>query len=427
MKQSHPALRPTPVLCLFAFTFSLAQADQWPQWRGPTSDGISKETGVPIEWSESKNVLWKAPMPGMGGSTPIVWGERIFLTSADAKDLVLLCLSTEGKELWRRKLGTGDRRYFRGEGNDASASPSTDGKHVYCFFGTGDLACFDLEGNEVWKCNAQERYGNFRIMHGMHVTPLLHEDRLYLPLLHSNGMWVLALDKATGKDVWKVERKTDGRGEGEHSYASPCLWKRGNDAYLVVHGCDYTTAHQLSDGTEIWRLGDLNPKGNYNATLRFVASPLATSEMIIVPTAKGGPVIAVKPDSKGAISAGSAAEHWRMPRGTPDVPSPLIHDGLLYLCRENGFLSCHDAKTGQEHYRERLHAGLYRASPVYADGKVYLTSRDGVFSVVKTGPKFEVLATNRLPDTFTASPVISNGRIYLRGFGNLYAIQTATK
>jgi len=427
VKRSHQALRLTPVLCFFVFSLPLAQADHWPQWRGPTSDGISKETGVPIEWGESKNVLWKAPMPGMGGSTPIVWGERIFLTSADAKDLVLLCLSTEGKELWRRKLGTGDRRYFRGEGNDASASPSTDGKHVYCYFGTGDLACFDLDGNEAWKFNAQERYGNFRIMHGMHVTPLLHEDRLYLPLLHSNGMWVLAFDKANGKEVWKVERKTDGRGEGEHSYASPCLWRRGNDAYLVVHGCDYTTAHQLSDGAEIWRLGDLNPKGNYNATLRFVASPLATPEMIIVPTAKGGPVIAVKPDSKGAISAGSAAEQWRMPRGTPDVPSPLIHDGLLYLCRENGFLSSHDAKTGQEHYRERLHAGLYRASPVYADGKVYLTSRDGVFSVVKTGPKFEVLATNRLPDTFTASPVISNGRIYLRGFGNLYAIQTGTK
>jgi outer membrane protein assembly factor BamB len=402
---------------------TVAQADNWPQWRGPDDDGICKETNLPVEWDATRNVVWKLPVPGMGGSTPVVWGDRIFLTSADGNDMVLVCAGTDGKLLWKRKLGTGGRSFMRGEGNEASASPCTDGTHVWAFAGTGDLACFDLAGNEVWKFNAQDRYGKFRIQHGMHTTPLLHGDRLYVFLLHTDGQWVLALDKTTGKEVWKVTRPTDGRGEGQHSYASPFLWRKGNDAYLLVHGCDYTTAHRLEDGREIWRLSDLNPKmPRYNPTLRFVASPTAASDLIVVPTAKNGPVVAVKPDASGTITAGSSSELWRRPKGTPDVPSPVIHDGLVYLCGEFGTLTCLDAQSGKEHYQQDLHRTRYRASPVWADGKLYLTARDGTFSVVKAGPKFELVATNKLPDTFTASPAISNGRIYLRGFEALYAI-----
>jgi outer membrane protein assembly factor BamB len=420
------AIRSCPLLalaCSLCCCEASVQAGNWPQWRGPENDGICSESNLPLEWSTTKNVAWKLPLPGMGGSTPIVWGERIFLTSADGNDLVLLCLSPAGRELWKRKLGTGNKRFRRDEGNEASSSPSTDGKHVYAFLGTGDFACFDFDGNEVWRLNAQERYGKFRIMHGMHTTPLLHGDRLYLALLHTGGMWVIAVDKATGKEVWKVARPTDGRGEGEHSYASPCLWQNGTNMYLVVHGCDYATAHRLSDGSEIWRLGDLNPKNHYDATLRFVASPVAVLDLIVVPTAKNGPVVGIKPDAKGMITTGSPFEQWRIPRGTTDVPSPLVRDGLVYLSRENGILTCLDAKTGKQLYQERVYSQRYRASPVYGDGKIYLTARDGTFSVIRAGSKYELLATNHLPDTFTASPAISNGRIYLRGFEALYAIQ----
>ena len=206
------------------------------------------------------------------------------------------------------------------------------------------------------------------------------------------------------------------------SYTSPCIWQNGSESLLIVHGSDYCTAHRLEDGTEVWRVGDLNPKGSYNFTLRLVASPLVSKDLIVIPTAKQGPVVAVKPDAKGMIQPGKEHELWRLPRGTPDVPSPLVEDGLVYLCSERGVLSCLDAKTGKQLYSERLHASLYRSSPVYMDGKVYLTARDGVVTVVKAGPKYEVLATNRLPDTITASPAISNGRIYLRGFDTLYAI-----
>jgi outer membrane protein assembly factor BamB len=401
----------------------LGRADHWPQWRGPANDGVCAETNLPAEWGPGRNVAWTLPLPGMGGSTPAVWGDRLFLTSADGNDLVLLCVDTYGKEHWKRKLGAGDRLFRRDEGNQTSASPCTDGSHVWAMAGTGDLACFNIDGNEAWRFNAQERYGAFRIMHGMHTTPLLDGDRLYLALLHAGGMWVIALEKATGKEVWKVERPSDGVGEGRHSYASPCLWRRGADAYLVVHGCDYTTAHRLDDGTELWRLADLNPKENYNRSLRFVASPVATPDLVVVPTAKGGPVVAVKPEARGPVRAGGPSERWRLPRGTPDVPSPVVHEGLVYLCRENGVLVCLDAATGKPQYEERLHSAAYRASPVVADGKVYLTARDGTFSVVRAGPKFALLATNRLPDTFTASPAIAGGRIYLRGFQTLYAVQ----
>jgi outer membrane protein assembly factor BamB len=401
--------------------------ENWPLWRGPNGDGISTETNLPAAWSATKNIAWKLALPGMSGATPAVWGDHIFLTSEDGNTVVLMCVSTKGKELWKRKLGTGKARYMRGEGNNSSSSPSTDGKHVYAFAGTGDFACFDFQGKEVWRFNAQDRYGKFRIQHGMHVTPLLHGDRLYLSLLHSGGWWVIALDKANGKEVWKVKRKSDATFECEQAYASPILWRKGKDEYLVVHGNDYATAHSLKDGSEIWRLGDLNDKANYHPTLRFVASPASSADLIVVPTAKNGPVVAVKPTAKGAITAGSAFEQWRLAKGTPDVPSPLIHDGLVYLCGERGILVCMDAKTGKEHYKKRLHVGRYRASPVFADGKVYLTARDGTVTVVKAGTEFKLLATNQLPDEITASPVVANGRIYLRGFKALYAIRAEKK
>lgn len=150
------------------------RAEDWPQWRGPRGDGISHETGLPAELGPTKNLAWKQPLPGMGGSTPVVWGHRLFLTSEDGTDLVLLSFETDGKLLWKRKLASGRGRYFRDEGNNSSPSPSTDGQRVYTYFGTGDFVCVDFDGNEIWRFNAQERYGAFKMMHGMHITPYPH-------------------------------------------------------------------------------------------------------------------------------------------------------------------------------------------------------------------------------------------------------------
>jgi outer membrane protein assembly factor BamB len=417
--------------CFLSLTAAgLAGADNWPQWRGPTNDGICKEAGLPTEWSESKNVAWTLKMPGKGGSTPAVWGDHIFLTSADGEGIVLLCVNTQGKELWRRELGRGDRAFMRGEGNNASPSPATDGKHVYAFAGTGDLACFDFDGKEVWKFNMQERYGKYSAMHGLHNTPLLDGDRLYLEYFSAGPQkmaYVIALNKADGKEIWKVERKSDGSGENLDSYTSPLIWRKGKDAYLITHGNDYAIAHRLEDGSEVWRVGGLNPKEGYRRDLRFVASPAASADLIVIPSAKDHGVVGLKPDAQGMVMPGSSSELWRMKNHTPDVPSPLIHDGLVYLCRENGNLICLDAKTGQEKYTQPLHRAIYRASPVEAGGLIYLTARDGVVTVVKAGPKFEKVAENSLPDDIAASPAISGGRIYLRGWKTLYAIGAPAK
>ncbi|HEV3137782.1 MAG TPA: PQQ-binding-like beta-propeller repeat protein [Pirellulales bacterium] len=399
-----------------------ARAENWPQWRGARLDGISHEKDLPQSWSKTDNVTWRFALPGPAGATPVIWEDHIYLTSAEGSDLVLMAISTEGKQLWKHVIADHNQAIRGDEGNLASPSPSTDGKHVWTMMGTGDLACFSADGKQVWKFNLQDRYGKFKIMFGMASTPVLDGNRLYLQLLHAGGPLVLALDKSTGDEIWKQTRASDARAECEHSYASPVLYRDGKLELLLTHGCDYIVAHQLADGAEVWRCGGLNPKGKYNPTLRFVASPLAIPGIVIVPSAKNGPVLALDPASKGDLSDTTEGHFWTREHNTPDVPSPLVVDGLAYLCREDGTLICLDAKTGQEFYTKRTHSDRHRASPVYADGKIYLTARDGTVTVVKPGKEFEILATNSIGESISSSPVISNGRIYLRSFDALYAI-----
>ncbi len=405
-----------------------AKGENWPQWRGARLDGVCHETGLPTEWSREKNVAWRAPLPGPAGATPVVWGKRIFLTSLDGADqteLALLCYDTGGRLLWKQTVGKGNRNSRGDEGNFASPSPSTDGQHVWCFFGSGDLACFDVEGREVWKRNLQQDLGKFDIQFGMSSTPVLDRGRLYLQLIHSGGARVVALDAATGKQIWNQPRPSDAVDECEHSYASPILYRDAQREFLLTHGADYIVGHALEDGRELWRCGGMNPKGRgrYNNTLRFVASPVAAEGLIVAPSAKNGPVLGLSPHAQGDITATESGHVWTMPQNTPDVPSPVIHEGWVYLCRENGNLIVLDAKTGVRQYENRTHPDRYRASPVVADGKVYLTSRDGTITVARTGKTFEKLAENVMGESISASPAISDGTIYLRTFDALYAIR----
>jgi outer membrane protein assembly factor BamB len=417
------------VAMLFLSMTLPSRAENWPQWRGPRNDGHSAEKGLPTTWSETKNVAWKLELPGIGSSTPIIWGDRIFLTAAVKNEVVLLCADTNGKMLWSKTVGKTARGNVRnGEGNDASSTCSTDGKLVFAYFGSGDMACFDFDGKQVWHVDIQERYGKFKIQHGMHITPLLHEDCLYMALLHNGGHWIIALDKATGKEVWKAARKTDAVSESREAYTSPVLWQNGKELNLVILGCDYATGHSLKDGGELWRLGDLNPGGKNKSNHRIICSPVAAGEQLIVPTCRGLHVVAVKQGITGSVKAGNEFEQWRIPKGAGDVSSPLVVDGLVYLAQDRSTVYCLDAKTGDVLYRETLTDGRYRASPVCIDGNVYLTGRDsGVITVLKAGRKLEVLANNRMNDEFTASPAVSNGRVYLRGFKTLYAISEGGK
>jgi len=403
-------------------------AENWPAWRGPRHDGVSREAPAPAAWDIAQDVAWSLPLPGPAGSTPIVWDDRLLLTSASGEELVLICASTQGEELWRRTLSEGNEAVRSDEGNFASPSPSTDGRHVWTLVGTGVLACHALDGTPTWQFNVEDRYGALDLQFGMASTPLLHEGRLYLQLIHGDGdpqtreARIVCLDAATGDELWQTERPSDGREECEHSYASPLLFLGGKQPLLLTHGADYLIAHRLNDGGEVWRLGGMNPPGSYNPTLRFVSSPVAAEGMIVVPSAKGGPVFGLTGAGEGDVTSDKTAVKWRMPRNTPDVPSPLIHDGLVYLCRENGTLICLDAETGEELYQERLVDDRHRASPLWVDGKLYCVSRRGIVSVVKAGRSFELLARNATGEDISASPVFANGVLYLRTFASLKAL-----
>lgn len=417
------------------FLGTAAQAENWPQWRGPNSDGISTETGIATTWSKTNNVAWRLPLPGPAGATPVIWEDRIFLTSSKGDDLYVMCATTGGENVWMHKVGSGNKDARSGEGNSASASPSTDGKHVWAFFGTGVLVCFDVDGNEIWKFNVQDRYGKFDIQFGMTSTPVLDDGALYLQLIHGTmrGDYtvgkIIKLDAATGEEIWAVDRPSGAKFECKHSYASPFMYDDGERKFLVTHGGDCTAGTDPETGAELWRVGGLNGPSSYNEndydpTFRFVASPGMVPGAIVIPTAKRGPTVALKVDDTlvGDSTGKSSVVRW-VNEKTPDVCLPTIVDGIVYLCRKDGRLIAVDLETGEELYYVRTHTAQHRSSPLYADGNLYLCARDGHCTVVKAGREFEVVAENELGEPITASPVVSNGTLYLRTYEALYAIR----
>lgn len=434
-----PRLPLTAILAaLVAFP---AAADNWPDWRGPHHDHTAAAAGIPLDWSkEGKHLAWRTPLPGQAGATPCVWGDRIYLTSNDGDDLVVLAVAAgDGKILWKKKVGSGNQDARSGEGNSASPSPSTDGAHVWSLFGTGILACHDVDGGETWRVDLNERFGKVDLQFGLTSTPVLDRGALYLQLIHgpmklddpSRTGKVVKLDAATGKTIWEVERPTEAQFECKHSYASPAIYRDGTREFLVVHGADCTTGHALGDGRELWRFGrvngptDTNPKP-HDPTFRFVASPGIVPGLIVIPTAKGGPTVALR---VGDALAGDCSEKrdviaWVHPR-TPDVATPLIADGLVWLLHNDGKLECLDAATGAGLWHERTHNAQHRSSPLLVDGRLWYGSNDGHVTAVKAGRDFEPLASIDLGEPVTASPIVADGVLYVRSYDALYAIPGA--
>ena len=402
---------------------SPALADNWPQWRGPKGDGQSAEKGLPTEWGPDKNVVWKLPMPGHGSSTPCLWDDRIFLTSADGDNIVLLCAGTDGKEKWKQKLtGTGKTLYKGGEANDASASCITDGKHVWSFVGNGALLCHDFDGKQVWEKNIQD-YGKFSIQFGIHWTPVLYKDRLYLQVMHRGAQKVVCFDASSGKEIWAVQRSGYSKGESPDTYASASMWEGEGGPLLIAHGNDYCTAHKLEDGAEVWRVAGLNPtsRGDW----RFVSCPGISPDLIVVPSCKNGPTVALNPvGAKGTIDPQNKTELWRI-NLTPDVVAPLRVGDVVYLLNgdQGQKFTAVEAKTGKQLYQQALGAKqIYRGNMVAGDGKVYIVGREGIALVLQAGKEYQLLATNELKEPVYASPAIANGRLYIRTWNNLYCI-----
>lgn len=418
-----------PALALL-FAAAPLFADNWPQWRGPKNDGHSPESAkLPDKWSETENVVWKCKLPGPGAGTPCVWGDKLFFTAVGTKELLLVCVGTDGKIAWEKAIGTGNKAARQDEGNSASASCSTDGERVYAFVGDGHLVAYDLGGKEVWAVDCVKQYGEFKIQFGGHWTPVLHKGKLYVTLMHRGVQQIVCFDAKTGKEEWKADRPSDSPAgvESPDVYCSPFLWEKGDKAALIVHGNDYCTGHDLKDGKELWRVTELNPKKNYNKFWRAVSSPLVTPDLIVVPSCKNGVTVGIDPSTaKDTIAPGDtkAGELWRIPKDTPDVPCPILVGDTLFVWKENNNLLAYEAKSGKKTGELKVTNERHRASPVYADGKLIVVGRDGTMATVTPKAEPELVAKMKLPDTFTASPVVSGGRIYLRGWNHLWAIGT---
>jgi outer membrane protein assembly factor BamB len=405
---------------LLFFSFNLVSAENWPQWRGPLANGVSNEKNLPVKWNAQENIAWKLPMPDRSGSTPIIWGDKIFLNLSEGEDIYLWCVDKKkGTLLWKQKLGSGN--YVPRKHNMSSPSPVTDGKSVFVLSGTGVLKGFDFSGKELWSRDIQKEYGTFGLNWGYASSPLLYEDSLYVQVLHGmktdDPSYVLKIDKKTGKTLWKVERPTDAPREAPDSYTTPALLRYGKIVEIVVSGGDYVTGHDPATGKELWRAGGLNP--DKNPSYRVVASPIVLGDMIYVPT-RVKPLQAFKAGGRGDITKTHFV--WSTVNG-PDVPTPATDGKYFYIANDRGIFFCLDAKDGKEIYgQKRIAPASYSASPVLADGKIYFTSEDGLTTVIKAGPEFEVLAENALEEYCLSSPAISDGQIFIRTTKHLYSI-----
>lgn len=405
---------------LVAGLSTLAAADNWPQWRGPQLNGVSREANLPLRWSTQENVAWKLPLPGRSGSTPIIWGDRIFLNVADGDDITLWTVDRQtGKVLWKQRLGGGNQTVRKH--NMSSPSPVTDGKTVWVLTGTGVLKAFDFAGKELWSRDIQQEYGRFGLNHGYGSSPLLHEGALFIPVLHGmktdDPSYLLRVDGATGKTVWKVERPTTAQAESPDAYTTPALVQRGNQAEIIVTGGDIVTGHDPATGKELWRANGLNPTND--PWYRIVASPVVNGDLVYAPT-RVRPMLALRTGGRGDVTTSHRV--WSFDNG-PDVPTPVTDGTLLYVVNDKGIVWALDARTGKAVYGpERLKPATYSASPVLADGRIYVTNEDGLTSVFKAGPKFELLAENDLGDYTLSSLAVSEGQIFARTASGLYAI-----
>ena len=442
-------------------------AENWPQWRGPNLDGTTGETGLPTTWSDTDNVAWTLEVAenSWTGATPIIWEDTIFLmvsylersgggfgrrfgrrqgggpgggrrgrpgggapparsdaqpARTDSRQVELWRVNrADGTVIWKRFLSDNDRQERKQ--NQSSPSPVTDGEHVWVMTGTGWLRAFDFDGNELWARNISDDYWSFGLNWGFASSPLLHEDALYVQVLHGmrtdDPSYVLRIDKMTGETVWMVERPTDAQRESPDSYTTPALLQYDGKTEIVLTGGDVVTGHDTETGAELWRADGLNPRNN--GAYRLIASPLIVGETIIAPT-RVRPMLALKAGGRGDVTASHLL--WSFDSG-PDVPTPVSDGELLYVVQDNGVAHALDMATGEAVYTDqRLEPGTYSASPILADGKLYATSEDGVTTVYRAGREFEILAKNALPGYTLSTPSVSDGHLYIRAGSTLYAI-----
>jgi outer membrane protein assembly factor BamB len=407
------------LFALLAFT-APAAAEEWPGWRGPRGDGTSLETGVPLQWSPNENIRWKIAIPGKGHSSPIVWGDRVFVTTCleSSGERLLVCLdSRNGAERWRRTvLRTGLEQKHR-LNSFASSTPVTDGRHVWVTFLDRPnmvVVCYDVDGNEVWRRSP----GTLTSVHGFCTSPVLYKELLILNGDQDGPAYIVALDKSTGREVWRADRPNRTR-----SYCTPILIEspsRPGVTQLVLSGSKCVAAYDADTGKLLW-LHD-------GPTEQYVASLVYSDDMLFLTT--GFPefhLMGIRPDGSGNIT-GTPHVAWHIPhtenkngRYASYVPSPLAYQGHFFVISDLGWLGCIEAKTGRRLWNERL-GRHFSASPVLVEGHLLIPDDDGITRVVKASPKFELIRSNPLGDECYASPAVAHGCLFVRTAHDLWCI-----
>ncbi|HZN07526.1 MAG TPA: PQQ-binding-like beta-propeller repeat protein [Pyrinomonadaceae bacterium] len=395
------------MLAIIVLLLLSPQFQDWPQFRGPTGQGVSEEKGLPLTWSETKNVRWKVAIPGRGWSSPVVQGERIWLTTATEEGKSLRAIAVDlntgaiiqNVEVFRLKSA----RLANSKNSFASPTPVVEGDRVYLHFGAFGTACITQSGEIVWKTRLEYDNGQ----HGTGGSPVIYEDLLIVSCDGNDVQFVVALDKTTGKVRWKKTR------EGYQAYSTPLVVSLPGGDQVISPGAFRAIAYEPRTGKEIWQV-------KYGEGFSNVPRPVYGHGLVFICTGfQQASLLAIKPDGHGDITKSKI--EWRLDRGVPFTPSPLLVGNELYMVSDNGIATCVDAKTGQELWRARL-GGNHSASPIYADGKIYFLSEEGESVVIAPGRELKHLATNQLDGPTLASMAVSSGSLFIRSQAHLYRI-----
>ncbi len=386
-----------------------ARAENWPCWRGPRGDGTSLEKNIPVRWSATENIRWKVPVPGTGHASPIVWEDRIFLVSCleEKQQRILLCYDRpSGKLLWQRVVLTAPLERKHRLNSYASSTPATDGERVYVTFLDRQwmfVAAYDFQGRQLWAV----RPGVFHSRHGYCSCPVLYRDLVIVNGDHDGDSYIVALDRRTGRTVWKVPREFKTR-----SYVTPIIRRLAGRTQMILSGSKCVTSYDPDTGRLLWIV--------HGPTEQFVASMVDNGHLVFLTA--GYPerhILAIRPDGTGNVTKTHIV--WRTRQGAAYVPSPVVVGEHLYVVSDQGVATCFEAETGRVRWRKRLGV-RFSASPVVAEGRIYFQADDGTTTVVQAGPRFRRLAVNRLGEYTYASAAVSQGNIFIRSEKHLWCI-----
>lgn len=385
----------------------------WPRWRGPNADGVTEEENLPAEWDRTKNIRWSAELPGWGTSSPVVYGNRVFVTSEvrDNGKASLLTISFDretGRELWRHDFGMGVDQKTHQKSNLAVNTPAVTEDAVYVAFGNADIARYSHTGELEWVTRYLEIFDDPKMAWGYAVSPLVLEDSVLFPWDHHPGpCYLIGLDKQTGRIAWKKERPIG------TSHATPLLVEHHGQTDILVSGKNRLTAFDAQTHKKLWTYGE--GSGPYNGEI--IVSPVHAGGMVFFQLWRQSRVHAIR-----LTGGGQPPEQvWVSKRTGPQEPTPVYYHGLLYVLMDNGVLTCLDGKTGEEVYRKRV-SGPANSSPVAGGGRIYVSDNEGVTYVIRAGREFEVLSRNNLGERITASPAVSGDDMFYRTDSHLYCI-----